>query len=126
MPATLEMERLLEIRPRKNPEAAMERVGGRWMVATSDDQLHYFVADGGEDPSDVGDMIIDLVDGNRTVREIAKTICTEFEVDEPTALKDTAEFVEQLILKKVLELPIQGGEQAAGAAPRRSTEPERK
>ena len=80
----------------------MEKVGGRWMVATPDDQLHYFVADGGEDASDVGDRIIDLSDGSRTVREIARTICGEFEVDEPTALADTADFVRQLLERKVL------------------------
>ncbi|HEY3446664.1 MAG TPA: PqqD family protein [Myxococcales bacterium] len=102
----------------------MERVGGRWMVATPDDQLHYFVAEGGEEPSDVGDRIIDLADGKRTVREIAQVICSEFEVDEPTALRDTAEFVRQLIERKVLDPSIHGGEQAAGAAPKRSTEPE--
>lgn len=96
------------------------------MVATPDDQLHYFVAEGGEDPSDVGDRIIDLADGKRTVREIAQVICTEFEVDEPTALRDTAEFVGALVERKVLDVSNQGGEQAAGAAPERSTEPGRK
>ena len=105
----------------------MERVGGRWMVATPDDQLHYFVAEGGEDPSDVGDRILDLADGTRTVREIATAICSEFEVDEETALRDTADFVFQLVERKVLA--SLGGEPAsgaaAGAAPGRSTEPGR-
>ena len=91
----------------------MERVGGRWMVATPDDQLHYFVEDGGEEPSDVGDRILDLSDGTRTVREIAQAICGEFEVDQATALKDTLEFVGQLIDRKVLT--SQGG--AVGGSP---------
>lgn len=94
----------------------MERVGGRWMVATLDDQLHYFVEDGSEEPSAVGDRILDLADGTRTVREIASTICGEFEVDEETALRDTAAFVGQLIERKVLS-SSQGGELAAGRAP---------
>ena len=93
---------LLETKPRPHPEAAMEKVGGRWMVATPDDQLHYFVAEGGEDPSDVGDRVIDLADGTRTVRQIAQAICGEFEVEEAVALQDTTEFVRQLIERKVL------------------------
>jgi hypothetical protein len=118
------MDRLLDIRPRRHPEAAMERVGGRWMVATPDDQLHYFVEDGGEEPSDVGDRILDLSDGTRTVREIAQAICGEFEVDQATALKDTLEFVGQLIDRKVLT--SQGVEAVpAGGPPDTSPEPKR-
>ena len=86
------------------------------MVATADESLHYFVEEGGEDPSLVGDRILDLSDGKHTVREIAAEICGEFEVDAQTALRDTAEFVGQLIERKVL----QGGEQPAGGAPGRS------
>lgn len=106
-----QMDQLLDIRPRPDPEAAMERVGGRWMIATPDDQLHYFVAEGGEEASEVGDRILDLADGSRTVREIAATLCDEFEVDEATALHDAAEFIGQLLERRVL---TQGGGPAGG------------
>ena len=96
------MNPVLDQKPRPSPDAALERVGGRWMVATPDDQLHYFVEEGGEEPSPVGDRILDLADGTRTVREIAAVICSEFEVDEPTAQADACEFVGQLIQKGVL------------------------
>jgi hypothetical protein len=46
------------------------------------------------------------------VREIAQAICGEFEVDEATALADTAEFVRQLLERKVLTTA------AAAQAPR--------
>jgi pyrroloquinoline quinone biosynthesis protein D len=114
---------MLDMKPRPNPEAALERVGGRWMVATPDDQLHYFVEEGGDEPSAVGDRIIDLADGSRTVREIAAAICSEFEVDETTALTDTREFVGQLLERRVLV--SQGGELPAGGAPSTSPEPGR-
>jgi len=117
------MDQLLDMKPRPNPEAALERVGGRWMVATPDDQLHFFVEEGGEEPSAVGDRIIDLADGSRTVREIATAICGEFEVDETTALTDTREFVGLLLEKKVLV--SQKGEVPAGGPPSISPEPGR-
>lgn len=117
MADTLDLE--LDSKPRPNPAAAKERVGGRWMVATPDDQLHYFVAEGGEESSDVGDRILDLADGTRTVREIATAIRAEFEVDEETALRDTADFVAALVDRRVLV--THGGEQGAGA-PGRTTE----
>lgn len=98
------MEEILDSKPSPHPEAAIENVGGRVMVATPDDQLHYFVEEGTEDePSEVGDRIVELSDGTRTVREIAAVICDEFEVDEETALQDTVEFVKQLVDSKVLK-----------------------
>jgi pyrroloquinoline quinone biosynthesis protein D len=98
------MDSILDNKPSPHPDAAIETVGGRVMVATPDDQLHYFVEEGTEEePSEVGDRIMQLADGTRTVREIAAAICEEFEVDEQTALEDTAEFVRQLVDGKVLK-----------------------
>jgi hypothetical protein len=45
---------LLDEKPRPHPDAAMEKVGGRWMVATPDDQLHYFVARAARTPATSG------------------------------------------------------------------------
>ncbi|MGI5860971.1 MAG: PqqD family protein [Myxococcales bacterium] len=111
------MEELLDKKPAPHPEAAIENVGGRIMAATPDDQLHYFVEDGtDEEPSEVGDRIVELSDGTRTVRQIAECLCEEFDVDLETALSDTAEFVRQLVDCKVLQL-IGGGQPASNNLP---------
>jgi hypothetical protein len=103
--------------PGPHPETAVEKVGGRWMVATPDDRLHYFVSEGGEEPSDVGDRILELADGTRTVREIAEMVCAEYEVEPETALKDTLELVSELLRNGVLSPMAKGGERPAGGAP---------
>lgn len=92
------------------------------MVATPDDQLHYFVDDGSEEPSAVGDRILDLSDGTRTVREIARVVCDEFEVDAECALRDTLDFIRQLMERKVL---TSSGEPQTEAPPATSLERER-
>ena len=114
------MDELLDKKPAPHPEAAIENVGGRVMAATPDDRLHYFVEDGTEESaSEVGDRIVQLADGTRTVREIAAELCEEFEVDLETALKDTAEFVAELVRCGVLTFNNGGqpGEDAPGNAP---------
>jgi hypothetical protein len=106
------MDTILESKPARHPDAAVENVGGRMMVATPDDRLHYFVEDGTDDPSAVGDFILALADGKRTVREIAKAVCEQFEVDLETALHDTAELVSDLVRCRVLTFA--GGGQSGG------------
>ena len=51
---------------RVNPETAVQRVGGRYMAATPDDRLHTFEAPDGS-VSEVGERIIELIDGARTL-----------------------------------------------------------
>ena len=87
--------------PRHHPEAGVQRVGGRWMAATADDRLHVFEEDGGA-VSEVGERIIALVDGQRTVGEIARVLTEEFEVEQDVALGDTVSFVELLVERHVL------------------------
>jgi len=48
--------------------------------------------------NDVGTLVWELVDGSRSIREIADLVCQEFEVDAGTAVQDTLEFV-SIILK---------------------------
>jgi hypothetical protein len=46
--------------------------------------------------NEVGSRIWDLIDGNRTVDEIASTIAGEYDVDPDEALADTGDFIAQL------------------------------
>lgn len=88
--------------PVVHDEAAVLRVGGHWMAATSDDHLHTF--DGPEGVSEVAERIVELVDGVRTVGDIAGTLTEEFEVSREVAEADTMQFISQLLEKKVLRL----------------------
>ena len=97
----------LDRRPALHPAAAVERVGGRLMIATRDDKLHLF-AEEDDAPNEVGERIVDLVDGRRSVREIASVIGDEFDVDSARALADTAAFIELLVERQVLALPSAG------------------
>jgi Coenzyme PQQ synthesis protein D (PqqD) len=86
--------------PRVHDEAAVRQVGGRWVAATADDRLHTFA--GPEGVSAVGERIVSLVDGVRSVGEIAGLLVDEFEVSRDVAEADTLEFISQLINKQVL------------------------
>ena len=58
----------------------------------------------------VGASIWALVDGKRTVRDIAAALCAEYEVDQDQAEADTLAFVAELEAKGILSLsPGHGG-----------------
>lgn len=86
---------------RVHPETGAQRVGGRWAAASPDGGWHTFEDETGV--SEVGERIMDLIDGNRTVSEIVGVLCEEFEVDRSTCEKETLQFVARLVEKKVLE-----------------------
>jgi pyrroloquinoline quinone biosynthesis protein D len=86
--------------PRVHPEAALTRVGGQWMAATLDARLHTF--EGPEGVSEVGERIVELVNGERSVRAIAMVLVEEFEVSSAVAEADTVEFIGQLVERQVL------------------------
>ncbi len=85
---------------RVHDEAALQRVGGRWMAATSDDRLHTF--DGPDGVSEVAERIVELVDGVRSVGAIVDVLTEEFEVSREVAEADTMEFISLLLQKHVL------------------------
>lgn len=92
---------LLETVVRVHPDTAVQRVGGRYMAATADDRLHTFEAPDGS-VSEVGERIIELVDGARTVGEIVAVLEQEFEVSREVAEADTRQFIALLVEKRVL------------------------
>ncbi|MCC6336996.1 MAG: PqqD family protein [Myxococcales bacterium] len=87
--------------PRVHPETAVSKVGGRWMAATPDERLHTFEdADGVV--SEVGERIVELVDGCRSVGAIVEALVEEFEVGRDQAEADTLQFIGLLVQKQVL------------------------
>lgn len=86
---------------RVNSDTAVQRVGGRYMAATPDDRLHTFEAPDGS-VSEVGERIIELVDGERSVGAIVDVLIEEFEVSREVAESDTRQFIELLLGKQVL------------------------
>ncbi|MEW5742843.1 MAG: PqqD family protein [Myxococcota bacterium] len=87
--------------PRVHPETAVSKVGGRWMAATPDDRLHTFEGPDGV-VSEVGERIVELVDGQRTVGEIVDVLVEEFDVSRDQAEVDTRQFIALLVQKQVL------------------------
>jgi pyrroloquinoline quinone biosynthesis protein D len=89
--------------PRVHGETALQKVGGRWVAATPDDQLHSFEAVDGV-VSEVGERIVELIDGQRSVADIVEALLVEFEVTREVAESDTLEFIGLLADKHVLTL----------------------
>jgi len=92
--------------PRVHVEATLSRVGGQWMAATADAGLHttLHTFEGPEGVSAVGERIVELIDGKRTVGGIVAVLVEEFEVSRDEAEGDTLEFLTELLRKRVLDL----------------------
>ena len=84
-----------------HPEAGVQRVGGRLLVAGADDSLHTFEDDVGR-ASEVAERIVELSDGRRTLGEVVDALCAEFEVDRATCEADAVEFVKLLLDRNIL------------------------
>ncbi len=54
--------------------------------------------------NEVGARIWELVDGSRSVREIADVLCAEFDVSAATAQQDAMEFITDLIDRNIVTL----------------------
>ena len=88
--------------PRVHPETGAQRVGGRWAAASGDGGWHTFEDSKGT--SEVGERIMDLVDGVRTVGDIIAVLCEEFDVEQDVCATETVEFVALLVEKQVLQV----------------------
>lgn len=79
--------------PRQNPDAAFRVLGEEAIIvtpSTREREGRLFTL------SPVGTRIWELCDGTRTVGDIARSICEEFEVDRAVAERDTAGFIEEM------------------------------
>ncbi len=93
----------MEAVPKPHPDAAVQKVAGRWMAATVDDALHTFEEKDGS-VSEVGERIVALVDGARTVGQIVDVLMGEFDVERAVCEADTRDFIGLLVAKHVLVL----------------------
>lgn len=89
--------------PKVHADTALQKVGGRWVAATPDDQLHSFEGADGV-VSEVGERIVELIDGKRSVAAIVEALVNEFEVPREVAESDTLDFIGLLADKHVLSL----------------------
>lgn len=55
--------------------------------------------------NEVGAAIWEQIDGQRSIGEIAEKICEMYNIDLPTAGKDTTEFVAELADRQIVTLP---------------------
>lgn len=81
----------------------MERVSGRLMAAGRTDLLHIFEDAAGE-RSEVGERVVELSDGQRSVADIIDVLCAEFEVERDVCAVDVVGFVEKLVGLEILTL----------------------
>ncbi|MCP3144285.1 PqqD family protein [Pyxidicoccus xibeiensis] len=107
---------LMEAVPRLHPAAAVQRVRGQLVVLGPDETLHTFEDDTTGTVSEVAERIVELVDGRRTVGDIAAVLCEEFEVEGAVCRHDTSRFVALLVERQVLVL---GATAAGSSAPKR-------
>lgn len=87
--------------PKLHPEAGIQAVQGTVWAATADQGL-YSLDDAEGNPSQVATRILELVDGKRSVGDIAGVLCEEFEVEPEQCAQETAAFVSMLVQRKVL------------------------
>ncbi len=88
--------------PKVHPETGLQQVKGRWLAATPDNALHSF--EDGAGVSEVAERIVSLIDGKKTVKDVAAVLATEFEVGAAECEAETLKFVGLLIEKKILAL----------------------
>lgn len=100
------MADLSQVRPVRHPDLAWRSWDGEVVIlapAGHDPAAPPDQQDGAEhDLNEVGSRIWELCDGARSVAQIAALIEEEFEVDQATAQRDCAEFVQGLVSQKLL------------------------
>jgi hypothetical protein len=92
-----------DIYPAPHPLVGIERVGERLLAASANDELHSFVEDD-DTRSHTAERIVELSDGQHTLRDIAAELHREFEGAPPLEQveADVASFVEILVARQVL------------------------
>ena len=97
---------VLTLRPRRHPDLAWRNWGGEVVILAPsghDPDAPVEQRDGAEhDLNEVASRVWELSDGQRTVSEIARVLIDEFEVDQATAERDSADFVVELVRRKLL------------------------
>lgn len=77
-------------RPRRHPDSAYKAIGEEGGLVVLPDRREVKVL------NQVGVRIFALIDGSRTVADIVREICSEYEVSEEVAGQDVQAFLDQL------------------------------
>ena len=101
---------MMDLRPYRHPDLAWRNWGGEVVILAPsghDPDAPEEQRDGAEhDLNQVASRVWELSDGKRTVAEIARVLIDEFEVDEETAERDSADFVRELVRRKLLQVDV--------------------
>lgn len=81
--------------PIKSPETAHQIIDGEAVIITPGQMMVHVL-------NAVGSKIWDLADGERNIGDIARILTEEFDVSYDTALRDAAEFTEDLTEKDIM------------------------
>ena len=85
--------------PERNPEIEFREVDGEGFLVLPGESRYEVL-------NEVGFRVFILIDGTKTPEDIASALCTEFEVDCPTALSDLYEYLGELERAGLLLHPI--------------------
>lgn len=84
-------------KPRQNPNHAVREIDGMLFIMNPDtSELHQL--------NEVGARVWQLLDGHRTVAEMAQCIEAEFEVDLETAESDALAFLGEMAAKDLIQV----------------------
>ncbi len=89
--------------PRVHGEAALQKVGGRYVAATADEHLHSFEHSDGT-VSGVAERILSLIDGHRSVRQLIAVLVEEYDAPHETVQQDALRFIQLLADRAVVAL----------------------
>lgn len=87
--------------PKKNSKIVARKTGSEYVLIPVSDNIADMEAV--YTLNETGAFIWDLIDGKRSIEEIAEELVKEFDVDSPTATKDVNELVEDLAEYLVIE-----------------------
>lgn len=77
-------------RPRRHPDSAYKAIGEEGGLVVLPDRREVKVL------NPVGVRVFSLIDGSRTLSDIVREICNEYEVSEEVAGRDVRAFLDQL------------------------------
>jgi hypothetical protein len=87
----------LQMRPRQNLDTASRVIDDeRYVLNPETSELHAF--------NEVGARIWDLLNGERSLQDVAAAIADEYDIELESAEADVGEFVETLVAKGIVAL----------------------
>jgi len=91
--------------PQRNPEIRFKQLGGQVTIFVPGRSSAHIL-------NETGSRVFILIDGRHSISDLAEALVDEFEVDYPTALKDTIDLLADLQEKGVLTRSMSGSTRA--------------